>query len=1067
MRPRAHIPAIAIAAVLVLAAALIARADDLETLMQNMGAAVRTGDYPKAIELAREILAETDNGTKLPGDNLVALETIAGSALLEMGQVEEAGKHIARAVEGLGKQPPKDAQIAFMIKVVRVKWLVARADIDTALTEGKALFAESKEAFGQDAFLTLDIEMLLGLAEFQAGRLDEAEPKMRHVAEGFPAAFEAAYRGATPMIVYPEANLGILLVRRGSFDEAAVHLKKARELLEKGGWQDNAPGIIVYNNLGYLAMKKGDFEQARKLFTRAIGIGRRNGGENNPNYQLAVSNLGVLEGTLGELASAEVHARNVAEANRRLLGDSPQTAISIANLGNIYDQMNEKARSQGAYLEAAEMYGRLAGYRGADFSTTMQNLARVEGDRKRYALAEQTAIRAYRFAREASGAQSAEASDALLAVACIFYDEGLYDRARTAFERVLALREQVYGPSHTEVARAVSWLGDVSHKLNDEEAAFRYYERCAAILSAGLGADSTEITDTHSDLAWTCLRRGLGEKALVEFRAHEAGKIRVAEQILSFTSEAQRLRYLGSINFFDFYGTVGSVPDLARVVLRTKSLALDTILEDRALRKQSADPAAREQFENISAAKSRLAEISMGGRNESGGALRKTEREQLSARIEALEAGLGRQFRDLGLSRGALRVEPAQVQAVLPADAALVEFVSYNDQPPNGEARWSYGALILEREGAPLWLPLGASKPVDDAIRIYKLGVHEKADDTSLKKALRTLGAAVWDPIVAKLPPGVKRVILSPVQNLHFVSFSTLLAADGRFAGEQFDISYVASGRDLLRPIETAAPRTCAVFSNPDFALNQTAADAANDSAIMPKSELRAFAGVELPPLPGTAREQAFIADLAAQYGWQFSGFSAAEATETALRNLPKPSILHLATHGFFLELPPRRDDDKSELSSNPMFRSGLALSGASLTLGAWQRGEVTPAARDGIVTAAEVADLDLRGTWLVTLSACETGGGETDNREGVLGLRRGFVQAGAQNLLMTLWSISDDTTVEIMRDFYARAFKTGNAPQALADTQREWLGKLRRDKGLAEAVRLAGPFIMSSQGKP
>jgi CHAT domain-containing protein len=81
------------------------------------------------------------------------------------------------------------------------------------------------------------------------------------------------------------------------------------------------------------------------------------------------------------------------------------------------------------------------------------------------------------------------------------------------------------------------------------------------------------------------------------------------------------------------------------------------------------------------------------------------------------------------------------------------------------------------------------------------------------------------------------------------------------------------------------------------------------------------------------------------------------------------------------------------------------------------------------------------------------------------MGLRRGFVQAGAQHLLMTQWPISDETTVAIMLDFYDAAFKTGNAAQALSDTQRDWLVKLRKERGLLAAVRLAGPFIMSSQG--
>jgi CHAT domain-containing protein len=130
------------------------------------------------------------------------------------------------------------------------------------------------------------------------------------------------------------------------------------------------------------------------------------------------------------------------------------------------------------------------------------------------------------------------------------------------------------------------------------------------------------------------------------------------------------------------------------------------------------------------------------------------------------------------------------------------------------------------------------------------------------------------------------------------------------------------------------------------------------------------------------------------------------------------------------------------------------------------QRGEVLPTENDGIVTAEEAGGLKLDGTWLVVLSACETGSGEARAGEGVMGLRRGFIPAGAQNLLLTLWPISDETTVQIMLDFYDAAFKSGNAPQALADVSRDWLVKLRKERGLLDANRLAGPFIMTSQGK-
>jgi CHAT domain-containing protein len=245
-------------------------------------------------------------------------------------------------------------------------------------------------------------------------------------------------------------------------------------------------------------------------------------------------------------------------------------------------------------------------------------------------------------------------------------------------------------------------------------------------------------------------------------------------------------------------------------------------------------------------------------------------------------------------------------------------------------------------------------------------------------------------------------------------------------------------------------------------------------------SEKRDIEDLGFEVLTGTQKERDELTKEFAKWGWKSSDFTAKEATKEALLKIHSPYILHLATHGFFVKEDPTaiqtepgallnvpQSVTKSKFFKNPMHRSGLALAGAQTTIEAWKRGEVPPIENDGILTAEDVSTLDLQGTWLVTLSACDTGSGEARAGEGVMGLRRGFIQAGAQNLLMTLWPISDEVTAQIMSDFYDAAHKTGNAPEALAEVQRDWLLKLCTEKGLAQAVNLAGPFIMSSQGKP
>jgi hypothetical protein len=200
-------------------------------------------------------------------------------------------------------------------------------------------------------------------------------------------------------------------------------------------------------------------------------------------------------------------------------------------------------------------------------------------------------------------------------------------------------------------------------------------------------------------------------------------------------------------------------------------------------------------------------------------------------------------------------------------------------------------------------------------------------------------------------------------------------------------------------------------------------------------------------------------------------------ASEPELHQIHSPKALHLATHGFVL---PEMDTPKAAEQDvrlnemlgfkparpNPMLRCGLALAGAQRTLETWGKSGAIPSDNDGVLTAAEIGGLDLRGTRLVVLSACDTGTGEARAGEGVLGLRRGFVQAGAENLLLTLWPIDDAKTVGLIYDFYTEGAKKESFAFALARVQRRWLQRLSREYGVAEACRLAGPYILSFQGK-
>jgi CHAT domain-containing protein len=204
-------------------------------------------------------------------------------------------------------------------------------------------------------------------------------------------------------------------------------------------------------------------------------------------------------------------------------------------------------------------------------------------------------------------------------------------------------------------------------------------------------------------------------------------------------------------------------------------------------------------------------------------------------------------------------------------------------------------------------------------------------------------------------------------------------------------------------------------------------------------------AGARFEPLPGTAREANLIPPLVAGNKGQTILVGRA-ATKSALRGIRSPRILHIATHGVFLERDTLGVEGRGYEHS--LVRSGLALAGAN-------------AGDDGMLTALEVSDMDLSGTDLVVLSACDTGAGSVTRGQGVLGLRRAFVLAGARSLLMTLWPVDDAVTAPLMASFY-RSIATLPPAEALHRAQTELLERLKTSGGFPNP-RLWAPFLLES----
>jgi len=250
------------------------------------------------------------------------------------------------------------------------------------------------------------------------------------------------------------------------------------------------------------------------------------------------------------------------------------------------------------------------------------------------------------------------------------------------------------------------------------------------------------------------------------------------------------------------------------------------------------------------------------------------------------------------------------------------------------------------------------------------------------------------------------------------------------------------------------------VASNKQPARTQNANDAATERGTDTGRRSFDFASARFPRLPGTAEEGRAIG--AIMPGLKL--LTGAQGTEAALKQLSGPLVLHIATHGFFLPDQTQADaksgtrglarGNASALpGENPLLRSGLALAGANVRQSA--------GGEDGVLTALEAAGLDLWGTKLVVLSACETGLGDVKSGEGVYGLRRALVLAGSETQVMSLWQVSDAATRDLMVDYYKRLQAGEGRTEALRQVQLAMIKSRPQGAATSEQRGLAGEMKM------
>lgn len=879
-----------------------------------------------------------------------------------------------------------------------------------------------------------------------------------------------------------------LYSKMGDHAKALTLLERALAISKKEHGLEGSPSIL--NDLGHTYSNMGDYAKALVLHERALAINEK---ELEPQHRGTIENLRFVADTYSKMGehnkALSLHERALEIAEKEFgknidaeyflcladtysaMGDFTKAhqlrvrALPYILFRYFYD-FSIKLPLKAKDLEAIE--------KGGDPDIAMK-LLRIADSYLRindYTECLQIQESALAILEKVLGVQHPNTATCLSGLANTYFKIGEYAKALPLQLRALEIREKVFGMQHPETANSLNDLANIYSMLGDYSKALPMQEQAFTIREKGLGLQHPKTAASLSCLADNYYRAENLNMSRMHASKAIAGIHRQLQTILSL-DERTRLSWQRE-NLSYWYACVLRADPLAELSLRWKGVVLDSLLEDRTLTMAAdKDPEGAALLDEMRMLRGKLAKVAIEKDSDA-------EVASIEKRIGQIQVSMAKRAHIGGRVRSSVDMTIDAVVPALAEGSLLVDFIRFSDPKLKGDEAACYGAIMTGGDASPRFVRIDGAVAIDLAVDDLRSAIVQ-SNEKMVEEKTAFLSEKIWKPLSAQIPQNTKQLIICPEAKLNFLSFSALLDQDGHFIAEKYPIAYVGSARDLARKSSSKFSKNLAIYAAPVFDAKGSHA-ASKDNIAMRSAEADVFGAINLPPLPGTEAEAKTIQSIANDVAWSVKVVTGHEATEASVRASKDHAVLHLATHGFYLNsfalnapadtrgmsvIGNTENVAKQDRGVDPMRASGVALTGATQTLKQWSQRKAPDSETDGILTADEVASLNLDGTWLVTLSACETGVGEARNGEGVFGLRRAFMMAGAENLLMTLWPVSDNTTAEIMASFYKEALSSRDAIGSLAKVQRDWLVKLRKEKGLLVAVRDAAPFAMVTMTAP
>jgi CHAT domain-containing protein len=791
---------------------------------------------------------------------------------------------------------------------------------------------------------------------------------------------------------------------------------------------ENLTGNINYSkvlaDMGLLYATMGKFNSASQFTQQALEIREETLGAKSYGYAASVNNRAVLYQDLAYYNEAEKDFQATKALTKQLYGEDQELSIVLNNEAILLAEMGRYDEGIADLQQAVDMLDKSMVKKAQNQVAFQSNLASLYQRTNKFDEAEKIYLRLEKIL----GANNPYYAGVLNNLALLYVQMNKPEKVEEYLKKSADVYKKRFGeesPSYAKVIGDQGWYYRTKERYAEAEPLL---QRSMDIREKTLGTDHPDYVKSREELAILYWKNKQWDKAYGHYKIVMDKTIEFINKYFPPMSEAEKTKYWDVTfprfqRYYNFAIDASAeqpnvIQDVFDYQTATKALLLNATSKVKNAILKSGNTAVIKDYLSWLDQKEALARYYSLSKEDI--AEQKINLDSMEQAANRMEKTLSERSKEFSSGYTTQTVSFKAIRDALSDQEAIIEIIRVRNyiQDFNDDSR--YAALIMTKTSAsPKLVVLDNGNQLETRYsKFYKNAIQQKSNDDYSY-------AQYWQRIEPALE-GKKTVYLSPDGVYNQINLNTLKNTSGAYLLNQIDLITIGNSKDLLtlkkrKPVTT---KDAMLIGFPDYGGNEVAA------------------------LPGTKVELDGISKILKASGYQVKQLMQKDATEAALKALKAPTILHIATHGYF-----KKDSEVGEggalgvsvenAQENPLLRSGLLMSGASATISGTN--SVDLASNDnGIVTAYEVMNMNLDGTALIILSACETGLGEVKAGEGVYGLQRAFLVAGANALIMSLWKVDDAATQQLMTNFYTNWVKSGDKQKAFKQAQTQLMTKFK-----------------------